>query len=156
MTAPDLKPCWHCGGEASPDGYVFYSKPCTETRWEDGSPITEAFFCNCPKCGVTNMTSGMGHRTRQQAIDHWNTRTTLLAEALAVPTEAILQALADHNDLLRSAAAIAGRGVLDGDGIVATANWDAFYNRVKVVLKRHHETTNAARAALRAIGEGRA
>jgi len=82
--------------------------------------------------------------------------TTPLAEALAVPTEAILQALADHNDLLRSAAAIAGRGVLEGEGVVATANWDAFYNRVKVVLKRHHETTNAARAALRAIGEGRA
>lgn len=65
------------------------------------------------------------------------------AEARAEKAEG---ALVEHNDLLRSTFAIAEReGV---KGMVASTNWDAFYNRVAVCLKRHHATTNAARAAL--------
>lgn len=55
-------------------------------------------------------------------------------------------ALADHNDLLRSAFMIASREGVDGE--IGSTNWDAYYNRVTVVLKRHHETANEARAAL--------
>lgn len=73
----DLLPCPFCGGEASDTGYVFYSKPCTETAWDDGSPIAEAFFCNCPRCGITNMSSNMGHRTKAQAVEFWNRRAAL-------------------------------------------------------------------------------
>ena len=61
--------------------------------------------------------------------------------------DATRKALADHNDLLRSTFAIAEReGV---KGMVASTNWDAFYNRVAVVLKRHHQISNHARAKLR-------
>jgi len=70
----DLKPCPFCGSEASDTGYVFYPKPCTETAWDDGSPIKEAYFCNCPKCGISNMSSSMGYRTKAQAIAAWNAR----------------------------------------------------------------------------------
>ncbi len=55
-------------------------------------------------------------------------------------------ALVDHNDLLRSALSIAKREGVDGE--VASTNWDAYYNRVAVVLKRYHQTANEARAAL--------
>lgn len=55
-------------------------------------------------------------------------------------------ALVEHNDLLRSALSIAKREGVDGE--IASTNWDAYYNRVAVVLKRHHQTANDARAAL--------
>ncbi len=54
-------------------------------------------------------------------------------------------ALVEHNDLLRSALAIAKREGVDGE--IASTNWDAYYNSVAVVLKRHHQTANEARAA---------
>jgi hypothetical protein len=56
------------------------------------------------------------------------------------------EALTDHNDLLRSAMQIAKREGVEGK--IGSTNWDAYYNRVAVVLKRHHETANEARAAL--------
>lgn len=66
--------------------------------------------------------------------------------ALEARVEQMRNALIEHNDLLRSAFQIADReGVKQ---MVATTNWDAFYNRVTVVLKRHHATTNDARALL--------
>ena len=55
-------------------------------------------------------------------------------------------ALVEHNDLLRSALSIAKREGVDGE--IASTNWDAYYNRVAVVLKRHHQTANDARAAI--------
>jgi hypothetical protein len=73
-TADKLLRCPFCGGEASDAGYVFYRKPCEDIAWEDGSPITEAFFCNCPACGISNMASNIGYRTKAQAIAAWNRR----------------------------------------------------------------------------------
>ena len=61
--------------------------------------------------------------------------------------DALRAALVDHNDLLRSASQIAKREGINGE--VAWTNWDAYYNRVAVVLKRHHEIANTARAALK-------
>ncbi len=60
--------------------------------------------------------------------------------------ERLAAALVEHNDLLRSALAIAKREGVEGR--IASTNWDAYYNRVAVVLKRHHRTANEARAAL--------
>ena len=87
MTTPELLPCPFCGGEASDAGYVFYRKPCEDTVWEDGSPITEAFFCNCPKCGINNMSGHIGYRTKAQAIAAWNTRAPLSPAVLAALPE---------------------------------------------------------------------
>jgi len=56
-------------------------------------------------------------------------------------------ALVEHNDLLRSALAIAKREGIEGQ--IASTNWDAYYNRVAVVLKHHHQTANDAREALK-------
>lgn len=64
------------------------------------------------------------------------------AEAVA---EKLRGALVEHNDLLRSALAIAKREGVEGQ--IASTNWDAYYNRVAAVLKRHHQTANEARAA---------
>lgn len=60
--------------------------------------------------------------------------------------ERLEAALVEHNDLLRSALAIAKREGVEGQ--IASTNWDAYYNRVAVALKRHHQTANEARAAL--------
>lgn len=61
--------------------------------------------------------------------------------------DALRAALVDHNDLLRSASQIAKREGIDGE--IASTNWDAYYNRVAVVLKRHHAISNEARQALK-------
>lgn len=61
--------------------------------------------------------------------------------------DALRVALVDHNDLLRSASQIARREGIDGE--IASTNWDAYYNRVAMVLKRHHEIANTARQALK-------
>lgn len=65
---------------------------------------------------------------------------------------ALVAALVEHNDLLRSAFQIARREGVNGE--VASTNWDAYYNGVAVSLKRHHETTNKARAALARVKGG--
>lgn len=59
---------------------------------------------------------------------------------------ALVEALVEQNELLRSAMQIAKREGVDGN--VASTNWDAYYNRVAVSLKRHHDTVNQARATL--------
>lgn len=70
-----LLPCPFCGGEASANGHMKWSRPVEEATWDDGSPITEAFFCNCQSCGVSNIgTLSIGHQTRSAAIDAWNRR----------------------------------------------------------------------------------
>lgn len=61
--------------------------------------------------------------------------------------DALRAALVEHNDLLRSASQIAKREGIDGE--IASTNWDAYYNRVAMVLKRHHEIANTARQALK-------
>ena len=77
-TAVTLLPCPFCGGEASDAGHARYSKPLPDTWWEDGSEITECFFVNCVKCGISNGRRGLvdGYQTRAEAIAAWNTRAT--------------------------------------------------------------------------------
>jgi hypothetical protein len=83
----ELKPCPFCGGEASDAGHVRYSKPLTDTWWDDGSPITEAFYVNCIKCGIDNGRAGLvgGYRTRAEANERWNTRAQL-PDQFGLPT----------------------------------------------------------------------
>lgn len=69
-----LLPCPFCGGDASADGRQQFHPPLDDTTWGDGAPITEAFFCNCVKCGASNKCCGIGHRTKSCAINAWNTR----------------------------------------------------------------------------------
>lgn len=89
--------------------------------------------------------------------DDWPTAERLLngaAAALAAERAKVarlVEALVEHNDLLRSAFQIAKREGVKGE--IASTNWDAYYNRVAVVLKRHHQTTNDARAAITEVGQ---
>lgn len=82
--AGELLPCPFCGGEASAEGRTRYNRPLADTWWEDGSEITECFFVNCIKCGISNGRAGIvgGYQTRAEAIAAWNTRayTDLLTE----------------------------------------------------------------------------
>jgi len=70
-----LLPCPFCGGEASDAGHARYSRPLDDAWWADGSPITEAFFVNCMKCGAVSR-SGVsnGYQTKAEAIAAWNRR----------------------------------------------------------------------------------
>ena len=73
LAAVPLLACPFCGGEASGTGTIKYAKT-HEAWWKDGTRITEAHFCNCMKCGVTN--KGLcGHQTPSLAVAHWNTRS---------------------------------------------------------------------------------
>lgn len=67
-----LLPCPFCGGEASADGSVRYHEN-HEAWWDDGERILDAYFCNCVKCGISNL-GLLGHRTRADAIAKWNKR----------------------------------------------------------------------------------
>lgn len=67
-------------------------------------------------------------------------------EAEYIRADLIAGALTDHNDLLRSAMQICERAIMHEEFRVL-ANWDAFYDRVSVTLKKHHAVTNEARAA---------
>jgi hypothetical protein len=71
-----LLPCPFCGGEASADGETHYREALADTHWADGSDITEAFFVNCIKCGITNGRPGLvgGYQTKDEAIERWNAR----------------------------------------------------------------------------------
>jgi hypothetical protein len=87
MVAVMLKPCPWCGGEASADGHIRYSKPLADTWWEGGAPITEAFYVNCVKCGAVSR-SGLvsGYQTKAEAIERWNTRHRIQSETGAALT----------------------------------------------------------------------
>lgn len=82
-----LKSCPFCGGEASGTGHTRYSRALTDITWDDGSPVTEAFFVNCVKCGAQSR-SGIvgGYQTQADAIAAWNTRTA--CETLPAGTHA--------------------------------------------------------------------
>jgi hypothetical protein len=107
------------------------------------------------------MSEDKPHMTQlwQQEVDRRTAAEASLAEKTAAWTKSELRraaaeakvarlegALVDHNDLLRSAFAITKREGVECE--IASTNWDAYYNRAAVVLKRHHETANEARAAL--------
>jgi len=71
----NLKPCPFCGGEASSKGIVRHAiskEP--NAWWEDGSPVEDAFFCNCIVCGANNQNIIGGFQTEEKAIEAWNTR----------------------------------------------------------------------------------
>lgn len=90
----DLKPCPFCGGEASGDGFQKLRTPHKETRWDDGSEITEAYFCNCIKCGASNIVCSIRYRTKAEAIAAWNRRAaqpemSALVEALRKISEEV-------------------------------------------------------------------
>lgn len=71
----DLKPCPFCGGGASDTGHIKYNRALSDTWWEDGSPVTEAFFVNCMKCGAQSRSGVVGgYQTQAEAIAAWNTR----------------------------------------------------------------------------------
>ena len=93
MVAVVLKPCPWCGGEASADGHIRYSKPLSDTWWEGGVPITEAFYVNCIKCGAVSR-SGLvsGYQTKVEAIERWNTRHQ--SDGCTGAVEALRKALA--------------------------------------------------------------
>jgi hypothetical protein len=71
-----LEACPFCGGEASSDGHISYSKPLSGAWWADGSDITEAFYVICVRCGATAR-GGLvgGFQTKAEAVAAWNTRT---------------------------------------------------------------------------------
>ena len=73
LAAVPLLACPFCGGRASGTGTIKYAKT-HEAWWKDGTRITEAHFCNCMRCGVTNK-GLLGHQTPALAVEHWNTRS---------------------------------------------------------------------------------
>lgn len=69
-----LLPCPFCGGEASDKGSVHYAQTREPNAWfADGTPVEDAYFCNCIKCGSTNK-GLIGFQTIKEAVEHWNTR----------------------------------------------------------------------------------
>jgi hypothetical protein len=54
---------------------VRYSRPLDDVTWEDGSPVTTAYYGHCARCpaGHGNSITG-GYQTREQAIAAWNRR----------------------------------------------------------------------------------
>jgi Lar family restriction alleviation protein len=97
VEAVALLPCPFCGGEASADGHIRFSRPLNDAWWPGNVPISEAFYVNCVKCGAVSR-SGIvgGYQTRDEAIERWNTR--------AIPTPpadtdliARLREYAEHN-----------------------------------------------------------
>lgn len=89
----ELRPCPFCGGEASDAGHARYSRPLADTRWEDGSEITECFFVNCVKCGIDNGRPGLvgGYQTKAEAIERWNTRADSTLRDRCIALEGALE-----------------------------------------------------------------
>jgi len=58
-----------------------------------------------------------------------------LSAAMQLPeVRAMVEAFKDQNELMRSALEIAKREGINGE--IGTTNWDAYYNKVAVSLKR--------------------
>ena len=99
-----LLPCPFCGSKASDTGFMTWSKAVRDTHWDDGSKITEAYFCSCISCGVTNIVGNVGYRTKAEAIAAWNTRALPTTNPAAI-REAALQArieeLVEERDIAR-------------------------------------------------------
>lgn len=112
-----LLPCPFCGGEAMLMAQTF--------SWE----------VHCLPC-----TASVSEETQPEAIAAWNTRTAAEAASKAEIAE-LAQALANHNDVLRSAYQIAARKGRDTE-------WDGFTKRAGSVLHFHHDEVERARALL--------
>lgn len=76
MTAPDLKPCPFCGGEA---------------RAEKSKTITDAWVVECKK----GHSDGCIYVVKDHAIAAWNIRTTPLDDVLAA-AQAYIEGLEAH------------------------------------------------------------
>jgi hypothetical protein len=140
----------------------------TPLYWrEDLPPEDQDKLRACVRAGIAAALADKNGLDLAQALraerDHWETvaiaryanrlkaeaeRDRLAAELAASRAReaGLVEALVEQNELLRSAMQIAKREGVDGN--VASTNWDAYYNRVAVSLKRHHDTVNQARAAL--------
>jgi hypothetical protein len=81
-TPTALLPCPFCGGEASPDGTARFSGN-HEAWFADGTRVTEAFYCNCMRCGANNQSIIGGYQTRDKAIAVWNERAS---SSVSVPS----------------------------------------------------------------------
>ncbi len=105
----------------------------------------------CPFCGcdlVTRYTGWLDHPKakcilsgkvfHKGFIGQWNRRAdlpTTLSAAMQLPeVKALVEAFKDQNELMRSALEIAKREGINGE--IGTTNWDAYYNKVAVSLKR--------------------
>lgn len=71
-------------------------------------------------------------------------KTIVENAALKAEIERLREALVQHNDRLRSAAAVAGREGKE-------TNWLSFRGQVHYTLAEYHELVNEARAALKEI-----
>ena len=91
----DLLPCPFCGGEASDTGYQKWSRPLSDMAWEDGAKISEAYFCNCPSCSVSNLAGGVGYQSRAKAVSAWNTRPGVTVAEAAKDAADTLNLVAD-------------------------------------------------------------
>lgn len=107
-------------------------------------------------CLALNESHARAEAAEAERVAEWNRRRKAEASrdlekavcaTIKAELDALRVALVDHNDLLRSASQIARREGIDGE--IASTNWDAYYNRVAMVLKRHHEIANTARQALK-------
>ncbi len=139
-------PCPFCGAESSSSGYQKWSKPQKDTTWEGGDPITEAFFCNCPACGVNNICGGIGHRTRRAAIIHWNRRDTT-----------------DHERAVQAAVAKAVDASLkplvwaeDTSGFYGKGHFDAMFRIGKRATGFHIDTNAGVGATLKTLDAAKA
>jgi len=69
---PKLKACPFCGGEAA-YGKVTYPQSAAD---EHGWSQRQFHSVNCIYCGSSNQ-GIIGHRTQEEAAQHWNTRTVI-------------------------------------------------------------------------------
>lgn len=131
----ELKPCPFCGGDA----YI-----------DDDTMGHSVVCCKNIECRA----QGPFRPTDDEAIAAWNTRAsdaeiTRLTEALRAAEErekGLREALVQHNDRLRSAAAVAAR-----DG--RKTNWLSFRGQVRYTLTEYHELVKEARAELERIAD---
>ena len=117
----ELKPCPFCGGEAI---------------------IITGEECAYVQCQEVKMHKALWYDGDNAAADEvaeqWNRRADLpptLSAAMQLPeVVALVEAFKDQNELMRSALEIAKREGINGE--IGTTNWDAYYNKVAVSLKR--------------------
>jgi len=93
MSEPsELLPCPFCGGAASDSGVVHYGhreKQDQNAWWADGSPVEDAYFCNCKSCGANNRGIVGGFQTQENAIEAWNRRAKRAKPKQNEPSELI-------------------------------------------------------------------
>jgi len=126
-----LLPCPFCGGKASASGKTHFTLKEPDAWWNDGTPIIDAFFCNCTRCGITNQTIVGGYQTQAMAIAEWNRR-----QAQEAPkTDDLQEVIDDYRRLTRELDV-----ALNGDGAAKQASLCDIVAQVK----RERETPKVA------------